>query len=229
MLKHILTSAVFAGVAVGVLAAAVQLWLMTPLLLEGELFETGARVHFAADGSPQSEAGPPSLMDEPVRHLTTAGFGIVTFTAFGFLMAAGFALATRAGHVVTPRAGLIWGLCGFIAVQLAPAVGLSPELPGTVAPEVEMRQAWWLGTVIATTVALALIAFGRGTLSWIIATALILAPHIVGAPHLDTYYGVAPPELSAHFAARSLGTSALSWCLLGLIAATVWSHQEEAS
>ena len=227
MLKHILTSAVFAGVAVGVIAAVLQFCLVTPLLLEGELYETGARVHFSVDGSTQSDAGHPALFTDPMRDLMSIGFNMVTFTAFALFLAIGFALTERGGHEVTARKGLIWGIAAFIAVQLAPAMGLPPELPGTVAADVELRQIWWICTVLATAVGLGLIAFGS-TLAGIGGAALIASPHIVGAPHLDTYFGVAAPELSAHFATASLGTSAVAWALLGLFTATLWVKFKDA-
>ena len=54
MTRNLLASAVFAGVAAGLLAALVQFVFVIPTLLEGELYETGARVHFAENGTPQS-------------------------------------------------------------------------------------------------------------------------------------------------------------------------------
>ena len=227
MFKKLLTSAVFAGVAVGLIAAVLQFWLVTPLLLEGELYETGARVHFAVDGSTQSDAGSPSPLNDPARHLMTMGFNIILFTAFALFLVVGYALTERAGHTVSPRAGLIWGLAGFIAVQLAPALGLPPELPGTVAAEMELRQMWWISTVIATALGLGLIAFGPW-MAGVGGAALIALPHIIGAPKLDIYSGVAPPELSAHFVAASLGTSAVLWSLLGLFTATLWTRFKDA-
>lgn len=227
MLKNILTSAVFAGASVGVIAALLQFWLVTPALMEGELFETGARVHFSTDGTTQSEAGHGSIWEEPSRHFMTIGFNIVTFTGFAFLLVAGFALADRAGHAVTEKQGFVWGLAAFLALQLAPAIGLPPELPGTPAAEVGLRQVWWIATVLCTAVGLSLIAFGANFVALGTGLVLILLPHIVGAPHLDTYFGVAPPELSAHFVGLSLGTAALSWALLGFIAATLWVRAQE--
>ncbi|EPX77272.1 putative cobalt transporter CbtA [Litoreibacter arenae DSM 19593] len=217
----------FAGVAVGVIAAALQFWLVTPLLLEGELYETGARVHFSTDGSTQSEAGHPALFTEPMRDLMTVGFNMVAFTGFALFLAVGFALSERGGHMVTARKGLIWGMAGFIAVQLAPAIGLPPELPGTVAADVELRQIWWICTVLVTAVGLGLIAFGP-TLAGVGGAVLIALPHLIGAPHLDTYFGVAAPELAAHFATASLGTSAATWVLLGLFTATLWVKFKDA-
>ena len=224
MTKHLVSSAVFAGLAAGLCAAMLQLLFVTPLLLEGELFETGARMHFAAGGAPQSEAGNVSLAGEPMRHVLTLAMDLVTYTGFALLMVAGFALAARRGIRVTPRSGLVWGLAGFLAIQLAPAVGLPPELPGTMAADLVARQIWWVATAAATVAGLALIAFGSDLPKGLIGAALILLPQMIGAPHLDNYFGIAPPELSAQFATASLGVAAASWAVLGLVAAYFWSR-----
>lgn len=225
MTRQIFASALFAGLAAGVLAALLQFAFVVPLLLEGELFETGARVHFAgADGVPQSVAGGVGLSAELGRHLGTLAMNLIAYTGFALVLVAGFALAQRAGHRVTPRSGLVWGLAGFVAVQLAPAAGLPPELPGTTAADLGLRQGWWALCVATTAAGLGLIAFGRGALALAGAVVLILLPHVVGAPHLDTYFGIAPPELSALFATRSLAVAAASWAVLGLVAATFWSR-----
>ncbi|MBD3679927.1 MAG: CbtA family protein [Rhodobacteraceae bacterium] len=226
MTRQIFASALFAGLAAGVLAALLQFAFVVPLLLEGELFETGARVHFAgADGVPQSVAGGVGLSAELGRHLGTLAMNLIAYTGFALVLVAGFALAQRAGHRVTPRSGLVWGLAGFVAVQLAPAAGLPPELPGTTATDLGLRQGWWALCVATTAAGLGLIAFGRGALALAGAVVLILLPHVVGAPHLDTYFGIAPPELSALFATRSLAVAAASWVVLGLVAATFWSRE----
>ncbi|WP_204112867.1 CbtA family protein [Shimia biformata] len=215
MTKNLLSSAVFAGVVAGLLAALLQFVFVIPMLLEGELYETGARVHFVVDGTTMSEKGAPGLGTDWGRHLMTIAFNLVTYTGYGLILAAAMMIARQFhGAEISARAGLIWGLCGFLAVQMAPAVGLPPELPGTIAAEIGPRQAWWTGTIIATVVGLWLIAFSRG-LAPVVGAVLILLPHLIGAPHLDTYYGIAPPELSAEFATVSLGTAAAGWTLLG--------------
>ena len=229
MLKHILTSAVFAGIAAGVFAAIINLWAVIPMVMEGELYESGDRVHFATDGSPQSDAGSPSIFGEPSRHIMPAAFSIVTFTGYAFLMIAGIALAERYGHRLSLRQGLIWGLCGFITFQLAPAMGMPPQLPATPGPEVESRQLWWALTVICTAIALGLIAFGKSVLMFVIAGALLFAPHVIGAPRLDTYFGFAAPELAAHFAGASLAATGLTWSVLGLACAWFWLRLQRES
>jgi len=107
MNQKVLTSAVFAGVAAGLIAALLQFIFVIPALLEGELFETGARVHFGADGSPESDRGAPGLGGEWGRHLMTVGFNIVTYVGFGFLLIAAMAFAELRGLTrITARQGL---------------------------------------------------------------------------------------------------------------------------
>lgn len=227
MLKHLVTSAVLAGVAAGVLAALLQLALVVPLIMEAELYESGARVHFATDGSTQSDRGAPSVWDAPVRHLTTIGFSAVTFTAYAFLLLAAIMVATRAGHKLTLRSGIVWGLCAALALTLLPAAGMPPELPGAIGAEVGPRQMWYLLCVICSIAGLAAIAFGPNLVVALIGVAFVALPHLIGAPHLDTYFGVAPAELASTFVARLLAVSAVSWALLGLLVAYFWTRQQE--
>jgi len=226
MNQKLLTSAVFAGLAAGLIAAALQFYFVIPTLLEGELFETGERVHFSATGSPQSVRGAPGLGNEWGRHAMTVGFNVVTYVGFGFLMLAAMALTEIRGFTkITARSGIVWGLCGFIAIQMAPAMGLPPVLPGTIGAEVAARQAWWLGTLVASGLGLWMIAFVRGPVA-LIGIALLAAPQFIGAPRLDTYWGVAPPELAAQFVSYSLGVAAVGWTSLGFLCAWFWTRED---
>lgn len=224
MTKNLLTSAVFAGVAAGLIAALLQFVFVIPALLEGELFESGARVHFGANGSPQSDRGAPALGGDVSRHAMTVGFNIVTYVGFAFLLIAAMTIAEMRGLTkITPKQGIIWGLAGFVAIQLAPAIGLPPVLPGTIGADVDARQAWWLGTIVASVVGLWVLAFSRGPIA-LAGVALLAAPHLIGAPVLDTYWGVAPPELAAQFVTFSLGSAAVGWTCLGFLAAWFWTR-----
>lgn len=226
MSKNLLVGAVFAGVAAGLIAALLQFIFVIPALLEGELFETGARVHFGANGSPESDRGAPGLGGEWGRHLMTVGFNIVTYVGFGFLLIAAMAFAELRGlTTITAKQGLIWGLAGFIAIQLAPAIGLPPELPGTPAAEIGPRQMWWLGTLVVSALGLWVLAFGKGVVA-LSGVVLLLAPHVIGAPHLDAYWGVSPPELAAEFVTLSLGTAAAGWTVLGFFCAWFWTRED---
>jgi cobalt transporter subunit CbtA len=223
MTKNLFVSAICAGIAAGLLASALQFTFVIPVLLEGELYETGARVHFGTDGSPQSDRGTPPLAGDWLRHFMTVAFNIVTYTGYGLLLAAMISFASLKGITTTAKQGLIWGLCGYIAVQLAPAISLPPELPGTIAAEVGQRQLWWISTILASAAGLGLIAFGHSYLP-LAGVVLMAIPHLLGAPHLDTFFGVAPPELAAEFATLSLGAAAAGWVLLGCAVAAILQH-----
>ena len=225
MVKNLFVSAICAGIATGLLASVLQFTFVIPVLLEGELYETGARVHFSTDGSPQSDRGAPSLGGDWTRHSMTVAFNIVTYTGYGLLLAALISFAALKGITTSARQGLIWGLCGFIAVQLAPAIGLPPELPGTIAAEVGQRQLWWISTILASATGLGLIAFGRSYLP-LAGVILIAIPQLLGAPHLDMFFGVAPPELAAEFATLSLGAAAAGWVMLGYVVAATLARLE---
>ena len=225
MTKNLLASAVFAGVAAGLIAAALQFTFVIPALLEGELFETGARIHFGTSGSPESDRGAPGLGTDWGRHAMTVGFNVVTYVGFGFLLLAAMAFAELRGlATITAKQGIIWGLAGFIAIQLAPAIGLPPDLPGMPAAEIAPRQVWWLGTLISSVLGLWVIAFGRGFIA-LGGVVLMLIPHIIGAPRLGVFWGVAPPELAAEFVTLSLGTAAASWSTLGFLCAWFWTRE----
>src|SRR6185437_4569467 len=111
-----------------------------------------------------------------VRHMLTWLATMLTSVGFAFLLAGAFAVS---GREVDWREGLLWGLAGFAAFALAPAFGLPPELPGSVAADLVSRQAWWIGTVAATLAGLGILAFYPA--NWVIpiGIGLLLAPHAI--------------------------------------------------
>lgn len=237
MTTRLFTSALFAGLIAGLIAVLLQFTLVEALILEGEEYEKGGKSHFGgvlvinealeADGSAaiEVEEEPENLAK---RYALTFFTNFIVFVGWGLIMVAGFAAVEHFGHVVTLKNGLLWGIGGFVAVHMAPALGLPPELPGTPASDLELRQFWWLTTVIATTLALGLFAFGEGILYIVIGLALLIAPHLIGAPHLDGYAGLAPPELSGEYVARSLAVSMAIWASLGLAAGYFWNRDANA-
>lgn len=158
---------------------------------------------------------------------TTVFFGLV-YVAYALILVAGFGLARVYGKVITAREGLLWGIAGFAAFQLAPAMGLAPELPGTLAADLGERQVWWWGTAASTAVALGLLAYGRSLVTAALAVVLLAAPHVIGAPELEGFSGVAPPEVSAAFAARVLGVGLAVWALMGWVAGHLWAADKPA-
>ena len=223
MTPKIFVSALVAGAIAGLLAAALQFAFVIPLLLEGELYETGARVHFSETGA-ESISESPALGWDIQRHGLTVAFNLIAWIGFALIFVAAMVALSRRGWEINARTGAVWGLFAFLAVHLAPAVGLPPELPGTAAAEVGSRYLWWAGTIIATILAFGLMALRPAIGSVIAGAILLLAPHFYGAPHLENYFGVAPPELSALFATRTLAVAAATWVILGSVAGWMWDR-----
>ena len=221
MFSRIAVSALFAGFLAGLVAALLQLVFVQPVLLHAELYESGALDHFG-DGKAGGVALPGIDLE---RDGLSVLFTTLTYTGFAFLLVAAIALAEDRGCRITVRQGLVWGVAGFLAFQLGPAFGIPPELPGSAAAEIGPRQIWWFGTVGATAAGLALIAFGRGWALRAAAAVLLLAPHVIGAPHPDEFIGPAPPELAGLFAARTLGVGLAAWSLLGLFVTYFWLRE----
>lgn len=242
MLKHMLTSALGAGLAAGILAALLHFAFVQDLILTAESYETGEAVHFGgapagmahdhgaagaeaghdaagAHSHDAAEEGDSSLQ----RNGLTVVFHIVVQVAYGLILVAGFGAARALGRDVSAREGVLWGIAGFAAVQLAPAMGLAPDLPGTPGAEFQARQVWWAMTVLATAGGLALLAFGRNAAIAAGGVALVALPHMIGAPETEGFAGVAPPELAAAFAARVLGVGLVVWATLGWVAGRLWS------
>lgn len=245
MIKRMLVGGILAGFAAGLLAAVLHFAFIQNLILLGEQYETGAVVHFGGAGDGGAEAGHSHANDEggPVhapptgddadsdvtRNLLTILFTGLIYAAYGLLLVAGFALAELFGHRIDAHQGLLWGLAGFATFQLAPAMGLAPELPGSVAADLSARQVWWLGTVLATGTGIVILVFGRSFTTAVLGGALLAAPHVIGAPHLEEFYGVAPPELSAAFSANVLGVGFAVWAILGWLAGRLWASSAQSN
>ena len=222
MFQKILTSALFAGFCAGLIAALLQIVFVQPVLLHAELYESGRLVHFgAAPVSAAQDVGGFDLVRDGLSIL----FTMLSYTGFALLMVTAMALAANRGIAIDARHGMYWGIAGFVAVVLAPAFSLPPEVPGVAAGELFARQIWWTATVAATVLAMALIAFGKGPLVWIAAAVLLLAPQWAGAPHPDSFAGPVPPEIASLFTARGIGTGMAGWVLLGIFSGYFWQRE----
>ncbi len=232
MTRHLLTSGLFAGFAVALLATLLHLAFLERNIALAERYESGALEHFAGAGhdhaasADQAEAhdhAPPvaPLWQRQAKTLLTM---IITYCGYGLLMTAALALAARFGASAGPRDGLLWGLAGFTAFALAPAMGLEPALPGLDYGPLQPRQIWWLGCAAATLAGLALLAFGSGARPRIAGLAILALPHLIGAPVPAAFTGILPPELAARHAARSLGVGLVAWLSLGGLTQWFWSR-----
>lgn len=199
-LRHLLAVGLAAGLAAGAAATLLQASTVVPLILQAEALEP----HHAAAGHAHSAAA---------RSAATLLFNSLAGVGFGLLLAAGYNLRARAGL----RAGLLWGLGGFAAFYLAPALGLPPSLPGAELAGLGARQAWWLGTAAATAAGLTLLVFGSRLWMRGCGVALLALPHLAGAPQPDTVAVGPPQDLVRAFTVWSAVANALFWLVLGAV------------
>ncbi|KQQ11924.1 cobalt transporter [Methylobacterium sp. Leaf123] len=241
MIIRLLSAALVAGFLASVVATGLQLALTSPLILQAETYEgEGAHAALApslndasfaalivpAHAHAHGEGGHDHGKDEwqPAPGLQRMAFtGLATLVGgVGYaLLLAAVMLALR--REPTPQGGLVVGIAGFLAVALAPAIGLPPELPGMGAAPLVLRQSWWLMTVVATGLGLYLIAVRRVPLTILGGLVLIVAPHLAGAPQsIDTVSSQVPPATAAQFAARSLAIGFVFWAVIGLAYGWAW-------
>ena len=226
VVSRIFLAAILGGLIAGAFYAVVNHVFVVPLLLEAETYEvsapavsgTGGHAHDHGGGAAESahphdgEAWAPEDGTERTTYTVITSF--VTAVGFALLLSAAYALRRR----VTWQQGILWGLAGFIAVNLAPALGIPPKLPGEAVGDIGDRQVWWIATAILTAAGIAVLTLVRRY--WNFAGLVLVAiPHIWGAPAGDGEGGLVPDDLAETFVATSLSTNAVFWIVLGIATA----------
>ena len=231
MTIRLLSAALVAGFLAACVASVLQFALTSPLILRAEAYEKRAEVPLAglvvlahagdAHGAQahDSHAAPEWEPGEGLPRLAFTALATLV-TGVGYALLLGAALLAHGRGV--PHLALRFALGGFLAVALAPAVGLPPELPGMEAAPLAARQLWWIGTALATAGGLYLAVMVARPWAVAAGLALIAAPHVVGAPHPVLASGELPAALAAQFAARSLAVSLAFWVVLGLGLGWAW-------
>ena len=222
MIGRVLLAALLAGIAAGLIMGVIQHVRLTPLILEAETFEQTSHSHDPAGTGEAADQGHEhddhgdggwAPADGWQRTLSTTVTAAMAGAAFAAIMAG---ISLLGGIPITRANGLVWGLCGFLAVSVAPAAGLPPELPGMPAADLLARQVWWIGTIAATGAGLFLIATRRETWAMALAVALIGLPHVIGAPMPVDHESAVPAWLAASFTANAIAANAIFFALLGL-------------
>lgn len=215
MIGRVILAALLAGIAAGFIMAALQHVRLTPLILAAEIYEHAGHTHTDAKAAtaevPEAEEWAPA--DGWQRTLSTTLASLLTGAGFAAVLAG---VSLLAGATIHRKNGVVWGLCGFLAVSLAPSAGLPPELPGMPAADVTARQMWWLFTIAATGTGLYFIALRREAWAIFAAVALIALPHIFGAPTAATHETAVPAGLAAAFASNAIAANAVFWAFIGL-------------
>lgn len=232
MVTRVLTVGILAGVLAGLLVSLLQAYTTTPLISAAERFESAAATHdFGDEGKNEARlvvgqsghAHANSLgswapaVTERVFYTSVATIG--TAVGFALTLMAGM---LAAGDEITEQVAIGWGAAGFASAGLAPALGLSPELPGMVSADLLQRQQWWLTTCTMTAIALWLFLRGKRPELRFVALLFLLAPHMWGAPDLPDSAGGFPAELAASFAATSLVVQAVLWIATSFFIGALW-------
>ncbi len=241
VLRNVVFVAAIAGLFAGIAMAVMQSFATTPLIIAAEAFE-GAPAHDHAHGDEaavththgegadaiththeggaephthehhEHDDGAWAPQDGLERQFYTAAANVVTAIGFALVLVVASELL---GGIASWRQGLAWGFAGFAAFSLAPGLGLPPELPGMPAADLAARQVWWVATVAATAAGLGLVAFGRSALLAGIGVALIVLPHLIGAPQPESHDSAVPAELHHSFVVAVTVTNLLFWLALG--------------
>jgi cobalt transporter subunit CbtA len=220
VVRETVLAALIAGLIAALVFTAVQSLWLTPLILQGETYEDAAEA--AAAAHPQSEssttehhhdadAWKPS--DGWERTLFTFGANLLMGVGYSFVLVAMYLLWLGPRNVL---GGAAYGFAGFLVFFVAPGLGLPPELPGTAAAELTIRQQWWAMTAIAT--AGGLILFFSQPRWWmrLLAVAIIVAPHFVPAPQPAVESSLAPADLQSQFRLATTVCNGIFWLALGL-------------
>ncbi|MER9316803.1 CbtA family protein [Mesorhizobium sp. M0659] len=249
LFRNVVFIAAIAGLVAGVALACMQAYATVPLILKAEVYEKAGGGHEhehaaapaanAADTNAMSTAAPAEnavssaapaeaaapAEDEgwaPADGFERFAFSVVAniVTGIGFALVL-VAVSEFAGGIGNWRQGVFWGLAGFAVFTLAPGLGLPPELPAMPAADLMQRQIWWVATVVATAIGLALIAFRTSAPLTVLAVVLIVAPHIVGAPQPDSFETPIPEGLHHQFVVAVTVTNLVFWLVLGAVIGVV--------
>jgi cobalt transporter subunit CbtA len=236
MFRAIFLSAGVAGLLAALALTLLQSVWITPLILQAETYENGAAAAPAPhDHDPDHHDHAVETTAAPAHddHDHEHGDGWApadgverTFFTLVSNVVMGFAYAMMLTGIYTlwqqpqnTAQGLLFGLAGFAVFFAAPGLGLPPELPGTAAADLGQRQMWWIGTASTTAVGLALLFVQKNSWLRALGIAVLLIPHVVGAPHPAIEGSLAPATLQQHFRIATAVGNAVFWLVLGAVSA----------
>ncbi|SMF73349.1 CbtA family protein [Pseudobacteriovorax antillogorgiicola] len=251
-MSKIFIVAFLSGIMGGSLYSLVQNYRVVPLIAQAELFEGGDIVSYDDPDTVEGHVAHQHLLnpdgvEEGANHHDPSEWkpsqgaqrlfftwvsNVVLATAWSFLLCGIFLFIPK----LSMRVGMLWGLLGYLAFFVAPAIGLPPELPGMLAADLEDRQLWWLLTAASSFSGMICLYFGK---HWTIRFSMVgflILPHVFGAPHPRVQGGTAPETLWKNYVAATYGANLILWLSLGLIVAFlfrkvasegVWSYARD--
>lgn len=237
--SRIIYSAILIGIVTGVLLSCLQVLSVNPIIFAAETFEVEevAAGDIAGDHSGHSDdhgqAATGGHAHDADAWAPADGLERTSYTFLANVLAStGFAailLALMSQFWLTRERdiswsqGLLWGLAGYLALFIAPAIGLPPEIPGALAAPVEHRQIWWALTALSVSIGLVVFAFASLKFK-ALGLLFLVIPYVVGAPqsqgpmfqHPDPSAVAALTSLHQQFVVASGITNLAFWLLLGV-------------
>ena len=223
MTPRLILAVIVAGLFAGIIMSGIQHYKLVPLISIAESFEK-PETPCVQTMPGMAMCGESWMPAEGLQRIAATTAATMLVGAGYALLLVGFSLIS--GLPITKQNGLVWGLCGFLAICLAPAAGLPPELPSMPVADLHMRQIWWMATATSTGFALYLIA-GR-TESWAkpLAVLAIALPQLFSLPQPMPHQTDLPPLLAAQFVSASIAANAVFWALIGLLTAHALAYSE---
>lgn len=230
--RRIIFQALFVGLIAGLLMSLAQSISTTPIIIQAEAFEqepdmslVPAEMQVEHSHTHDDEAWAPE--DGGERTFYTVLSNVLAGIGFAAMMLAVMSQMQSAGLTrLSLVKGLLWGVAGYIAFFLVPAIGLPPEIPGVEAAAVENRQLWWVMAVLASLIGLGVLAFAPVKFKALGVLALALpfvfkAPHPAGPlfAHPDPAVVSSLTQLHQQFVFAAGATNLVFWLALGVLSA----------
>ena len=224
--RTIVLSALLSGVVAGAIQTGLQNLVVYPLIFTAETYEGLAKHNDSHHHSDRSKTASDMNHHENQTWGHFDGASRLSFSFFtNILLGVALALILAAIFALRPstdwRHGILWGLGGFAAVNLAPAFGLPPALPGMAEGDLQSRQIWWLTTAILTASGIALLFLSKTAIWRLGGPLLLVLPHIYGAPRVQSLNSKVPAILAAEFVTASLISNLVFWIFLGILTAVI--------
>ncbi|NQZ32081.1 MAG: CbtA family protein [Oceanospirillaceae bacterium] len=209
-LRNLILSALIVGVISGLCYGLFQQLQINPIIYAAEVYEvteTVAEHHNdsapAAHSHDHSDAWSPQ--DGIQRIASTLVANISIAFAMALMMISLMALHNEKSQKpkLNTVSGALWGIVAMFCFFGAPALlGLHPEVPGTIAADLENRQVWWIFCALASVIGIAVIYYASRFLK-LVGVVLVALPHLIGAP-MPELHGFANTDPAAVLALNEL-------------------------
>ena len=229
--SRIIYSAILVGFVAGILLTSLQIASLNPIIFAAESYQPDSAETAMAGGggghsghSHEHDGGAWVPAHGLERTTYTLLANILASTGFAAMMLALMCLfwLPRKSNISWSQ-GSLWGLAGFSALFLAPAIGLPPEIPGMTAAGVEHRQIWWALCALSVAIGLGIFAFTPVRIK-ALGLLFLVIPYSVGAPQVDGPQFRHPDpatvqaliDLHRQFVVSSAISNLVLWLILGL-------------